>query len=761
MLSKRSRRLTSSASRKTGLCRSSRRPSLETLEDRRLLSVATAILGGQLIIAGDNTPNQITLDHHGSTTLVSWQAGTGTGSVSYADSDFNSISIQLGTAGDELTVAATPSGRKVSIENAGGLDTIHVGRRDLGVARDVLSGVSLISPSPVVLTIEDYADQIPQAIDLEDLTGGTGQILGLTAEPIQYQYSAVSRLEVFSGKDATVNVRQTGSPTHLFPSPSTGLTSVNLGDQGSLQEIRQRVGIESEGSLVDLTMSALHDPASPDFTISRYPVASGLDKITGLTPADMVYFDTQYMRTVVVQTSSAGANVNVQGLDAVTYLIGNGNNTVTVGDNGSLRRVNESLHVRNNSGTTALVVDASRDDYYFSQHVRIATVALDGFSNVVDGLWSKPLLFQGSTTRSLTVRGASGGATFTIPSTGAYPVTLATGAGDDLVSLGNDSDGLADLRGPLTIDGQGGNNSLILHDEANPAGQTFVVAPSSLSRGGRPDIAYAGIASLALNAGRGNDRIAVKGTPAGMALSLDGGAGANTLVGPAAGANWVLTAADAGQANSTAFGGPVVFSSMRNLVGGAGLDSFAFADGVLLTGTIDGGGGRNVLNYSAYRSNVLVNLALGRATGAAGVAHIQDVYGGQGSNLLVGDAQANLLVGNVGRDVLIGGGGADTLTGGLGENILIGGTTDYDRNQAALNAIWSSWQRTDLTYPARVNFLARGDRTHPPLNGLTVHDDGARTLLDGQGDMDWYFAGPTDVVNGLKRGEVVTRLPKQ
>src|SRR5262249_40131149 len=152
--------------------------------------------------------------------------------------------------------------------------------------------------------------------------------------------------------------------------------------------------------------------------------------------------------------------------------------------------------------------------------------------------------------RGLTVRGPSGGNTFIVPSTGTYPVSVETGRGNDLLQLGNDSNGLAAIRGPLFINGQGGINSLLLHDEANLAPQTFVVGPQSLARGGRPNIAYFGIASLALNAGRGNDRIAVQGTPAGMALSLDGGAGGNTLFGPAVGATWTLTGTDVGLASA-------------------------------------------------------------------------------------------------------------------------------------------------------------------------------------------------------------------
>src|SRR5438445_7133078 len=83
--------------------------------------------------------------------------------------------------------------------------------------------------------------------------------------------------------------------------------------------------------------------------------------------------------------------------------------------------------------------------------------------------------------------------------------------------------------------------------------------------------------------------------------------------------------------NSGTVGGlellPVVtFSSIRNLIGGADMDTFVFADGQGVDGTIDGRGGSNTLDYSMYTGNVVVNLPLSSATGVGGgIANIQNV----------------------------------------------------------------------------------------------------------------------------------------
>src|SRR5262249_37709631 len=85
--------------------------------------------------------------------------------------------------------------------------------------------------------------------------------------------------------------------------------------------------------------------------------------------------------------------------------------------------------------------------------------------------------------------------------------------------------------------------------------------------------------------------------------------------------------------------------------------------------TIDAGTGTNTLDYSAFAGEVTVNLARGTATGLAGISNIENVTGGQGNNLLVGDANANVLTGGAGRNILIGGAGLDQLTGGGGDNL--------------------------------------------------------------------------------------------
>jgi len=174
-------------------------------------------------------------------------------------------------------------------------------------------------------------------------------------------------------------------------------------------------------------------------------------------------------------------------------------------------------------------------------------------------------------------------------------------------------------------------------------------------------------------------------------VTFKGGSGTNTLVGPAQWASWSITAANAGKV------GMVSFSSVANLVG-QGANTYKFAAGGSLSGSINGGGS-DTLDYSAWTAGVTGNLATGLATAvASGVTGIDNVFGGAGNNTLTGGNQgvwagpATTRTAGAGRSILIGGAGSDTLIGGPDEDVLIAGTTIYDANQAALMSILREWQ---------------------------------------------------------------------
>ncbi|RPH76573.1 MAG: LEPR-XLL domain-containing protein, partial [Planctomycetaceae bacterium] len=121
------------------------------------------------------------------------------------------------------------------------------------------------------------------------------------------------------------------------------------------------------------------------------------------------------------------------------------------------------------------------------------------------------------------------------------------------------------------------------------------------------------------------------------AVAVDGGGGSDTILSTVADNAWNIglgeNVTDAGT-----LGEAIEFTSVKNIVGGTGIDVFTFADEASLTGTLDGGLGSNALDYSAYQSAVTVNLAAQTATGTGGLRNVTGVVGGAGSDTLIGSA---------------------------------------------------------------------------------------------------------------------------
>ena len=103
-------------------------------------------------------------------------------------------------------------------------------------------------------------------------------------------------------------------------------------------------------------------------------------------------------------------------------------------------------------------------------------------------------------------------------------------------------------------------------------------------------------------------------------------------------------------------------ANVENLIGGQGSDTFVFADGAALVGSLAAGRGEDTLDFSADTAGIVVDLDAGTSTGTASVAAIENVRGGSGGDTITGDGGDNLIVGGAGDDTLVGGAGNDTVS---------------------------------------------------------------------------------------------------
>jgi hypothetical protein len=147
---------------------------------------------------------------------------------------------------------------------------------------------------------------------------------------------------------------------------------------------------------------------------------------------------------------------------------------------------------------------------------------------------------------------------------------------------------------------------------------------------------------------------------------------------------WNITVVDSGTLNGQ------TFTEIENLIGGLGRDDFVFSDGAGVSGSIDGAGGTNTLDFSAYTAGVTVRLGTGpgRATnihGVTGSASVDTLIGPDTDSIwnltgtyagVVGAAAftgIENLVGGLGRDDFIfanGAGVRGSIEGGGGSNTI-------------------------------------------------------------------------------------------
>ncbi|MEQ9548368.1 MAG: CHAT domain-containing protein [Coleofasciculus sp. G3-WIS-01] len=245
----------------------------------------------------------------------------------------------------------------------------------------------------------------------------------------------------------------------------------------------------------------------------------------------------------------------------------------------------------------------------------------------------------------------------------------------------------------LNIDGDGGNNTLIGNTinrwnitEDNAGDATFLDLDAISGRissfrnvqnligsNGDDTFRFTNNATISgtIDGGEGIDTLDYSSNQNPVTVNLAAIGGENieaaigntgsTLIGTNTANTWNITANNAGTVNGT-----FSFSDFTNLSGGNANDIFQLNNGVILTGTIDGGAGTDTLDYSAYTSPLTVNLA------TLGGVNIEQVTG-------TANATSTLVANNTANNWTITNSNSGTINGTLNFNTfsnLTGGSSD-------------------------------------------------------------------------------------
>ena len=220
-----------------------------------------------------------------------------------------------------------------------------------------------------------------------------------------------------------------------------------------------------------------------------------------------------------------------------------------------------------------------------------------------------------------------------------------------------------------------------------------------------------------------------------------------------------------GDGNDTLDGG----TGTDILVGGNGNDILLPGITFLQTGLdqVDGGAGTDTISFAGKVTGVQVDLTTGSATDLpinnfgqiqtpVTILNVENATGGNGDDLLIGNAGVNVLSGGAGNDTLRGGAGRDTLDGGAGSdtadysdkstaitiNLTTGVAPDADRLISIENVIGTALNDT-MTGNAEANRFDGGSG-NDQIFGLAGND-----TLNGQDGDDALFGGlGNDIIGG-------------
>jgi Ca2+-binding RTX toxin-like protein/subtilisin-like proprotein convertase family protein len=170
------------------------------------------------------------------------------------------------------------------------------------------------------------------------------------------------------------------------------------------------------------------------------------------------------------------------------------------------------------------------------------------------------------------------------------------------------------------------------------------------------------------------------------------------------------------------------------------------------TYTLTDGQGTDTINAAAVNTDITLDLRSGGAIDGRGIriaegTSIENVYAGDGDDILAGTGAANTLSGGRGDDLLMGNGGADALIGGQGID-----TASFTAETAGLdvNLATGASSRGDRLSGIENVIGGSGDDaiTGDAGDNLLVGADGADTLTGGAGTDLLLGGGGTDAIFG-------------
>ena len=508
--------------------------------------------------------------------------------ISYGADQLSSLTVSAGSGfrGNTITVRSTPTAPVIlntgfnddvvdiritlgplTVNGQSGADTVHIGRN--GSVRGITGQLTVTNagnysavdvddsgdrgartaivytnrPSEgsytVISGLIQSGDILLKGRDLSSLTiraGDAGNVFRIHDTPISAISGGVTTT-VITG-DGNDQVTVDGTTGALVLNVQQGNNQINFGSgNASLDAIQGAIRLVGVGGTnavrIDDRLSTTnriltHTISAPSFTRGSVPTYAR----TGAASIQM-----NNVSSFDLMAGSAADTINVQGRPASSKGIadftiegGPGNDIFNIGNDANqlvgigtvLLDGQSGVDVLNllDQGTTTPAV------YAFSLNFGVAPQFGGGDATLLYGNIENQSLFGGSGGNTITVSGIK-----LSPYSGGNLATIHSGTGDDVVTVGSTLDG---INSPLSIDGQSGDDRLILNDSKAKTGQTYDVLQGSFSRTNSARISFGALEHLDVTGTPFDDSFRIGDATHALdgllpEITLNGNGGVNTL----------------------------------------------------------------------------------------------------------------------------------------------------------------------------------------------------------------------------------------
>jgi hypothetical protein len=482
--------------------------------------------------------------------------GFTTGKILYSGVNNVNVTVNGGPSGNTFNVKGTPSGA-MTLNTGSGADVVNVETTSGSLSVNGENGMDTVNigsarstqgiRGPLVVTnVSGYS-----AVNVDDSADGGGRtVLVYNNGPANGSYTVISGLTAPGGGDI------------LLRGADLSALSISTGDGGNFYRIHDTpfglkttiktggVGLLSgtDNITIDGTTGALDlDGQKGTNNITIGSANFSLDNIQGAirlsgpggtnhikiddrqSKADQVLTHTltatSYTRTGAAPISLSdvfsftlwcGSAVNtidvlgrpapiVAGIDNFDILGGPGKNIINVGSADN-QLAGIGLVTINGGGvdnTLNMYDQGTMAPHTYTLGFIFGLAQYPFFTSEVTSTHANDATLLYSNIENLSLFGGSGGNAVTISGTSPTAMTTVhTGSGDDVVTVGNS---LASIQGPLSVDGQDGDDRLVLNDSAAMVGQIYNITAGSVLASDAAQISYADIEHLDITGTPFND----------------------------------------------------------------------------------------------------------------------------------------------------------------------------------------------------------------------------------------------------------------